>query len=253
MRHLLALVVVLLGFVAVRPAVAEDVDVELVLLADATGSIDEGELRFQREGYAAALTHPSVISAITGGGKRRIALAYVEWATANSQHILVPWTIIDGAASARAFAERLVDPAVPRMTFGGNAIGSALAFGQAMIERNAIRGERRVLDLSADSANSWSGVPLETARQAAISAGITINGLAILCRDDRCGGRPIGYNLEEAFRQTIIGGPDAFVVTVEDAPSFEAAVRRKLILEVSGVRPPPTVRHAANDASGQLR
>jgi hypothetical protein len=253
MRRLLVLLLALVGLAVSRPAVAEDVDVELVLLADATGSIDEGELRFQREGYAAALTHPSVISAITSGGKRRIALTYVEWATANSQAVLVPWTIIDGAASAQAFAARLADPAVPRMTYGGNAIGSALAFGQAMIEQNAIRGERRVLDLSADSANSWSGVPLETARQAAIAAGITINGLAILCRDDRCGGRPIGYNLEEAFRQTIIGGPDAFVVTVEDAASFEAAVRRKLILEVSGVAPPRMHRHAATDTAGRLR
>jgi hypothetical protein len=215
---------------------AEEVDLELVLLADASGSIDEAELRFQRDGYAAAITHPSVMSAITSGTKRRIAIAYVEWATDGSQAVIVPWTIIDGPASAAQFASRLRDPSIPRRTWGGNAIGSAIAVGQALIERNDIVGERLVIDLSADSANSWSGIPVETARQTAIAAGITINGLAILCRDDRCGGRPMGYSLEDAFQRTIIGGPGAFVVTAEDNASFESAVRRKLILEIADCR-----------------
>ncbi len=214
---------------------AEEVDLELVLLADASGSIDEGELRFQREGYANALQHPSVLSAILSGARRRIAVTYVEWATADSQDIVVPWRVIPDAASARAFAAQLIDPAKPRKTFGGNAIGSALALATAMIQKNEIAGARKVIDLSADSANSWTGIPIETARQAAIAAGMTINGLAILCRDERCGGRPVGYDLEAAFERTIIGGPGAFVVTAEDRQSFEQAVRRKLILEISDV------------------
>jgi len=230
-------------------ALARDVDLELVLLADASGSIDEAELRFQREGYAAALTHPSVVAAITSGARQRIALTYVEWATAGSQAIIVPWMVVDGAATARAFAAALTDPAKPRLTFGGNAIGSAIAFGQRLIETNDERGERLVIDLSADSANSWSGVPLEAARQNAIGVGITINGLAILCRDERCGGRPVGYDLEEAFERTIIGGHGAFVVTAEDRTSFELAVRRKLILEIAAA--PPVQR--ADDTSLRLR
>lgn len=237
---------------AVQPFGAEareEVDLELVLLADASGSIDEAELRFQREGYAQALTHPSVIAAITSGARQRVALTYVEWATADSQAVVVPWTIVDGPASARRFAEALTDPSKPRLTWGGNAIGSAIALGQKLIEENDMRGERLVIDLSADSANSWSGPPIETARQNAIAAGITINGLAILCRDQRCGGRPVGYDLEEAFARTIIGGLGAFVVTAEDRASFETAVRRKLILEIAAA--PPVQR--ADDTSPRLR
>lgn len=55
-------------------AAAEPVDLELVLLADASRSIDDGEIRLQRRGYAAAITHPDVLAAITGGYLRRIAL-----------------------------------------------------------------------------------------------------------------------------------------------------------------------------------
>jgi len=242
---------VFVTFSAGATKASEAVDLELVLLADASGSIDQAELRFQREGYAAAITHPAVITAITSGARRRIALAYVEWATSNSQDIVVPWMVIDGAQSANAFATQLVDPAKPRRAFGGNAIGSAIALAHSMIDSNQITAERRVIDLSADSANSWSGVPVETARQAAIAAGITINGLAILCRDERCGGRPMGYDLEEAFERTIIGGPGSFVVTAEDPASFESAVRRKLILEIATRDRPVATgskRHASSNS-----
>ena len=45
----------------------EDVDLELVLLADATGSIDDSEIMFQRKGYAEALVSADVLDAIRSG------------------------------------------------------------------------------------------------------------------------------------------------------------------------------------------
>ena len=210
----------------------ETVDLELVLLADATGSIDNAEIRFQREGYAQAITSPEVLAAITGGLHGKIALTYVEWADASSQQVVVPWTIISGASDAEQVAQVLRDK--PRLAFGSNAIGAALLKGMLLVETNDIRGLRRVIDLSADSANNWSGPPIVESRDLVTAKGITINGLAILCRDIDCGGRPITYNLEEAFRRDIIGGPGAFVVTAGDRDSFAAAVKRKLILEIAG-------------------
>ena len=76
----------------------ERVDLELVLLADASRSIDDGEILFQRQGYAAAITHPDVLAAITHGYERRIAVTYVEWGDAASQEVVVPWTVVDGNA-----------------------------------------------------------------------------------------------------------------------------------------------------------
>ena len=80
------------------------VDVELVFLADASNSIDNAEIRFQREGYATAITDPAVIDAIAHTGRGRIAVAYVEWADAGSQDVVVDWTLIDGPAAAAGFA-----------------------------------------------------------------------------------------------------------------------------------------------------
>lgn len=216
-------------------AYAEDVDLELVFLADSSGSIDTAETNFQRHGHAEAITHPDVISAIKQGLLQKIAVTYVEWADSNHQDVVVPWTIIDGPESAKAFAEALL--AAPRRAFGYNAIGSALAKGQELIESNDIRGTRMVMDLSGDSANNWDGVPIEIARDRAVAAGIVINGLPILCREHDCGGRPVSYDVEKAFEEKIIGGPGAFVVSAQDRESFGMAVRRKLILEIAGLEP----------------
>ena len=217
------------------PAAAQDVELELVLLADASGSIDMEETRFQRRGYATAITDPEVLSAIAGTAYGRIAVTYVEWAAMDTHAVVVPWTIIDGEGSAAAFAEALIPP--PRRAFGRNAIGSALLYGKNLIENNDIEGWRRVIDFSGDSANNWNGPPIETARQEVLAAGITINGLAVLCRF--CNGRPTGPELETQYRERIIGGPGAFVVTAENPESFSDAVKRKLILEISGTTPGP--------------
>ena len=225
------------GFAA---ADTQAVDLELVLLADASHSIDDAEIQFQRQGYAAAITHPQVIAAISQGATQRIAVIYVEWGDDTSQEIIVPWTIIDGAASAEAFAKALLG-ASHRAT-GSNAIGSALFMAQALFDANAVNGFRKVIDFSGDSANNWTGIPIETGRAAALARGITINGLAILCRDADCSGRPVAYDLEAAFKRDIIGGPGSFVVTVDGRKKFAEAVRKKLILEIASPGQPHRTR-----------
>ena len=229
---LAALTIVLVAFGLARPAAAQDVDLELVLLADATGSIDDAEIRFQRQGYAEAITDPTVVAAIRSTAYGRIAVTYVEWASVLSQDVVVGWTVVEDEASARAFAEALLVP--PRRARGPNAIGAALLFGKGLIEGNDIDGFRKVIDLSADSAANSNGPPIEFARDEVVAAGITINGLAVLCR--HCSGRPIAYDLEQAFADRLIGGPGAFVITADNPDTFADAVRRKLILEIAGQR-----------------
>ncbi len=217
--------------VLVYPAPAQQrVDLELVLLADASGSIDDDEIRFQRQGYGDALRDEAVLAAIAAGAYGAIAVTYVEWGAALSQDVVVDWMLIGDGRDAQRFARAL--RAAPRRAFGRNAIGSAIARGQELIETNGYAGHRRVIDLSADSAYSWGGVPVQQARAQALAAGIIINGLAILCR--HCNGRPTGLDLEAAFAQTIIGGPGSFVMTVDDRARFPFAVRAKLLQEIAG-------------------
>jgi hypothetical protein len=245
MRHVIGAIALAVSALAGQAAAAERVDLELVLLADASGSIDDAEIRFQRQGYAAAITHSDVLAAIAQGYDQRIALTYVEWGAVNSQEVVVPWTIVDGPDSAAAFAQALL--AEPRRAFGRNAIGNAIAVGQTLIETNDIAGTRKVIDVSADSANNWGGISIPEARQTALGADIVINGLAILCL--RCSGRPNAYDLETAFAETIIGGPGSFVIRADGDERFAEAVRKKLILEIAGIQPTPrpSLRLVARD------
>jgi hypothetical protein len=217
-------------FLSALPAPAREVDVELVLLADASGSITEDEVAFQRQGYATAITDPRVLRAIASTLTGSVAVIYVEWAA--DQRVVVDWTVIDGPDSASAFAAALVSR--PRMAYGRNAIGAALLEGKRLIEDNAIDGLRRVIDFSGDSANNWYPPSIAEARAEVLAAGITINGLPILCPD--CPGRAQS-DLEAIYAEQIIGGPGAFVVTAEGREAFAEAVRRKLILEISGLTP----------------
>jgi len=214
------------------PALATEVDLELVLLADASGSIDAEEITFQRQGYAEAITHPDVLRTIGNTLTGSIAVTYVEWAA--DQQVVVDWTIIDGAETAAEFARRLLEP--PRLAYGRNAIGAALLAGKDLIEGNAIESLRQVIDFSGDSVGNFSGPSIASARDTVLAAGITINGLPIL--------RDAGdQRLVAAYEAQIIGGPGAFVVAATSRATFAEAIRRKLILEIAA---PPLVEQVAS-------
>lgn len=226
----------------VQPAAAVEVDVELVLLADTTGSIDQTELVFQRDGYAQAIIDPRVISAIRNTLTGSIALTYVEFGDSNSQHVVVPWMVIDGEASAQAFAAALDDDV--RMAYGRNGFGAALLRGKALIEGNDIDSMRKVIDFSADSSTNRTGISIAEARARVLDAGIVINGLAVLCLMCEPSAGYRAGSLVEEFERTIIGGPGSFVVAAETADQFVEAVRRKLILEISGIAAAPRMAQA---------
>ncbi|MFD1883704.1 DUF1194 domain-containing protein [Paracoccus pacificus] len=232
MRHIIA---VLMLFSAPIAALAQDVELELVLLTDASGSIDAIELELQRRGYANAMTSPEVLAAIadTAGG---VAVTYVEFA--DTTDVIVPWMVIGGATDARRFADALMG--APRESIGGNAIGAALLYSLDLIEKNDFNGWRKVIDFSSDSLWNGSGPPIASARQAVLDAGITINGLPVLCLD--CSGRPTGPNLEQEYLDRLIGGSGAFMVTADGDESFETAVRRKMVLEIAGTPVPADPR-----------
>ena len=229
MLRLLPLVAVLLS----PPALAQGGDpvgLELVLLADASGSIDASERALQRQGYADALRDPGVLRAIEEGLWSRIAVTYVEWA--ETMDVVVDWTIIEGAGDAEDFAQRLL--AGPSRARGRNAIGTALLTGLALIEGNDIDGVRGVIDFSGDSARNFSGPSPEIARDQVVAAGITINALPILRPEE---GPAAGLALQQAYLDRIIGGPGAFMVPAEGRATFAQAIRRKLILEIAGEVP----------------
>jgi len=214
-----ALLVVAGAFVGV-PARAEAVDVEIVLAVDSSGSIDRREFQLQREGYIRALTDPKVLDAIGQGKLGAIAITLFEWSGPGFVNEIVPWTRIAGAGEARQTAA--VIAAEPRQIFGGGtAVGAAIHHAASLFGR-AFDGARRVIDVSGDGMNN-RGTPAEVARDAAVAAGITINGLPIEGEE---------ANISAYYRENVIGGPGAFLIVARNFDDFARAIRDKLIKEI---------------------
>ena len=233
-RHVPAVAALLAGLMLAVPAFAQrtPVDLELAFVVDASGSIDDAEMRLQRRGYADAIANPRVLDAMSGGYLRTVAVAYIEFAADGCERLSVKWTRVNDATAAKLFGDRIL--AVPRMFCpGGNAIGDAVAFAAGSIQSNGFAGTRRIIDVSGDGPNTI-GRPVEWARDAAVAAGMTINGLVIE--------RPGFPDLDEYYRQAITGGPRSFVIKAKNRRAFADAILKKLILEIAG--PPAPARHA---------
>jgi hypothetical protein len=234
--HRIALLTALTGTPAL-PAAAQDipVDLELVLAVDISGSVDEVEALLQREGYIAALRHPQVIEAIQGGMFGRVAVIFVEWAGDYYQRTMLDWSLLESAESALAFADALAE--TPLATAHWTSISGAIDYAVPLFDDNGFEGFRRVIDISGDGHNN-RGRAVEQARDEAVAAGITINGLPIVNdRPNPWGGRP-PIDLDLYYEQRVIGGPGAFMVVAEDYTAFASAILSKLLLEIAGEVPP---------------
>jgi len=219
---------------ATLPAAAEVVDLELVLAVDISGSIDREEARLQRAGYVQALTDQQVVRTIKAGKLGRIVVTYIEWAGAHYQATVVDWTVIDGPASAAAFAQKLA--AAPIHTQMWTSISGAIEYGIVKLRQNTNPGRRRVIDISGDGPNN-DGDSAPRSRDRAVAAGIVINGLPIINDRPSPWGMIPMPNLDLYFEDCVIGGNGAFLLVANSFQDFARAIRRKLILEIAGLQP----------------
>lgn len=228
MHRIVAAIAIMLG----GAAAAEPVDVELVFAVDTSRSMDQDEQILQREGYAQALTDPRVFEAIRSGPLQKVAIAYLEWGGPWSQRVVLDWTIIRTREDAELAATILRAP--PIESASGTSISGGLRKAAEMIENNAYVGDRMVIDVSGDGPNN-TGEPVVPVRDALLEAGFEINGLPIMIK------RPGGlFNIEDLdvyYQDCVVGGHAAFVVPVRAKEEFIPAIRRKLVLELSGRAP----------------
>jgi hypothetical protein len=210
------------------------VDLELVFAVDVSASIDEMEALQQRQGHVEALADPDVISSIQAGAHGRIAVMYLEWADADFQRVLAPWTIIETEEDALAFAAVLAqaDFVSGRRT----AIGAALGNAVSLIESNPYHGVRQIIDLSGDGPQN-AGPSLPAAREAALEAGVTVNGISMQSDRQHPFRPPVNIDVGRYFEEHVIVGPRSFVMPSRTHEDFVEALRRKLIIEIAGLFP----------------
>ena len=215
----------LLLCLAVGPARAEDtVSISLVLAIDDSSSIKQPDYELQMRGIRRALTSDRFVDWLENqpGG---IAVTAFLFSAAKKQTVILPWTRLLNARDAAAAARRLEGSAKTRLT-GLTAVGAALDFAMNLLETSGIPAHRRVIDVSGDGENNDGPGPKQAVALAE-QLGITINALAILKYDPDVG---------DFYRQNVRTS-NGFVIEADDFDDFEAAILKKLLLEVAGERP----------------
>ncbi len=212
---------------------AEAVDLTLVLVSDVSRSVDDNEFRMQKQGYAAAFNDPRVLTAIRNGAVGAIAVSYVEFAGAFEVQTVLEWQVIRDTASAQAFTAQIT--AAPRSFWGRTSISAGIDRAMQMQAESGFDTQRRVIDVAGDGTNN-AGRDVTAARDDAVMAGVTINGLAIINE------HPVSYTFAHVqppgglpawYRQNVIGGPGAFALEVREFADFGDAMVRKLISEIA--------------------
>lgn len=199
-----------------------DVDLALVLAVDCSFSVDAREYDLQIEGLGRAFMREEVKRAIAQGHRQRIAVAVVLWSDDLNQKVVLPWTVISGAADADELG-KILFATKRQLAEGGTSISTALVYSAALFAA-APSAERRVIDVSSDGRNN-SGPPVRIARDRLVAGGITINGLTILNE---------WPTLDTYFENNVVGGANSFVMPANDYEDYQNAIYRKLLREITG-------------------
>jgi hypothetical protein len=218
-----AIVVLLMAIFSAPPASAQtQVDLQLVLAVDASGSVSESRFELQKQGYVAAFRSMRLLRAVQSGANQSIAVTMMQWTGPALQVQVVPWMIVRDEESMRRVADAIA--AAPRRLFGGGtSISGAIDYGRTLFPISEFTGVRRVIDVSGDGSNN-RGRPAADARDDAVADGIVINGLPILALEPW---------LDQYYVSDVIGGPGAFVVPAQSYETFAEAVLKKLVNEIA--------------------
>jgi uncharacterized protein DUF1194 len=145
--------------------------------AEVSRSVDDDELKLQRQGYATAVSNPRVLQAITAGLRGAVAICFIERSGPEEQQVVAEWTVVRDGEGAAAFAATLLH--APRSFVGRTSISAAIDFSRTYLSKLYAVAGRQIIDISSDGTNN-SGRPVVDARNEAVIAGGTINGIAII-------------------------------------------------------------------------
>src|SRR5258705_4893732 len=243
MKTAAAIITLLAWLAGIAVARAETVDLLLVLAADVSRSIDDGEFNLQRKGYAAAMTDRRVLRPIAGGRTHAIAITFIEWSGASDQNVVVDWTVVRDEEAAGGIAATMI--AAPRSFLGRTSISAAIDYSLERLAAAPPQADKRIIDVSGDGTNN-SGRPVTEARDQAGASGGTINGLALINTQANPGyafhTHPPG-GVPKYFEENVIGGPRALLLQGEKFSTPPGAINPKLLPPNAGAPPPP--RYAA--------
>lgn len=201
------------GALALSATSANAATLELGLAIDGSGSISAAEFALQKNAYINVLSDLSVLPQ-----DGSVAIGIVQF----SNNVQTVFTMAEITAANHA----ALIAALTGMTQIGSttSIAGAIDNLTAEIFGNSITSTRQLIDVSTDGVNNVGN--LATSKANALAAGI-----------DQINCIGIGAGADCA---PVIGGTGAFSLNATSFADFEAALRKKITIEVKGVPEPGT-------------
>ncbi|WP_420347971.1 DUF1194 domain-containing protein [Pelagibius sp.] len=222
-------------------------DFNLITAIDVSDSISRHEEWLQLTGLSRGVVHPGFLSLVREGLMQRIGFMAFTWSSDGQVRIVVPWTVIAGPEDAARIAAQLRDaPRIDRSHYDGNhqaphaGGGAAVSTGGMTDIAQAVgaatrlaagapyRGRRAVINILSDGVDN-AGFDPAMLRDEAIRLGATVNGVVFGGRSD----------LPAYFRENVIGGPGAFLMTVQDPEDLPKALEKKFWRDLIAGHTPP--------------
>ncbi len=250
-------VVLFLTFVAAtHPAAAEEAslplstDFNVVTAIDVSDSITRHDEWLQYTGLSRGVMNRDFLSLVSEGLMQRIGFMAFTWSSDGELRIIVPWTVIASPQdAARVAAQLRAAPRIDRSQYdsndqgpeiaasdtrssGGGMTDIAQAVGAAsrLAEDAPFRGRRAVINILSNGVDN-AGFDPSLQRDEAIRQGATINGVVF-------GGR---RDLPAYFEQNVIGGPGAFLMTVQNPADLPKALEKKFWRDLIAGNTLPTI------------
>ncbi len=237
MNRLVAVGVFALGCILpdARVTAADGVitDANIVTALDISDSVDPKEMRIEIEGIALAIRTSEVLDAIQTGRHGRIGFAVFAWHHGGIYPVLVSWTLISSARDAMSVSNQITDC----LRFADEAegrrqsnlhhsgrltdISEAINHATELLLTAPYATSRAVVNIIGNGKDNLGEEPQQARDSLAVQGG-TINGVVL-------GGDP---SLLDYYRQQVVGGPGAFLLSADDAGMIVELLARKFRYDI---------------------
>jgi len=223
------------------PPPMESVNIELVMLADVSSSVDDREYQLQLQGYIDAFRDPEIHALIES--QDGVAVNFMQWSS-TKQLWGWGWRILRTAEDCTNYANKVLEKQNRR--FNHNTVmAPQLMRARWTLKNNRINSVRKVIDISGDGicenylatksdsfTNEYGGFDWNRTYQILADDNIVVNAISI-------GDTP---GLAQWYANTLPRGDGSFAMHAEDFDAFGEAIKQKLLKELD-----PTFLNALYD------
>ncbi len=212
-----------------------ETDANIATGLDVSASVGRDDEWLGRVGTARGLASQTFAEAALSGRHGRVGVAVFAWSSQECP-VVVAWSVIATPEDAARIARKLettplIDfdhdighPRQDQFSPGDRMtdLSHAIDCGRHLLADAPFHADRSVLNILGDGVDNLNEGP-EAARDRAVAAGITVNGVVV-----NGGLEIVGY-----YRNHVIGGHGAFVLDVADPVTMVDVMTRKFLLDVA--------------------